>query len=155
MSRDAACNLERCIDSMWMLTTALFGSRLQGHECKRKTAEWSSEHASVLLSLSILTYTAHSLFLHIDNTKITLDQIRTINLNQIVCGRGVVFKVSSRGFQYEPWFPVCKSNHPLHKQPFSSTPIARVTLHACFQAPNVSVGVSVTLPQQREETSNA
>ena len=68
LSRDAACNLERCIDSMWMLTTALFGSRLQGHECKRKTAEWSSEHASVLLSLSSLTSTAHSLFLHIDNT---------------------------------------------------------------------------------------
>ena len=68
LSRDAACNLERCIDSMWMLTTALLGSRLQGHECKRKTAEWSSEHASVLLSLSRLTYTAHSLFLHIDNT---------------------------------------------------------------------------------------
>ena len=64
----AACNLERCIDSMWMLTTALIGSRLQGHECKRKTAEWSSEHASVLLTLSILTDTAHSLFLHIDNT---------------------------------------------------------------------------------------
>ena len=60
MSRDAACNLERCIDSMWMLTTALFGSRLQGHECKRKTAEWSSEHASVLLTLSILTDTAHN-----------------------------------------------------------------------------------------------
>ena len=68
VSRDAACNLERCIDSMWMLTTALIGSRLQGHECKRKTAEWSSEHASVLLTLSILTDTAHSLFLHIDNT---------------------------------------------------------------------------------------
>ena len=47
-----------------MLTTALTGSRLQGHECKRKTAAWSSEHTSVLLSLSSLTYTAHSLFLH-------------------------------------------------------------------------------------------
>ena len=43
-----------------MLTTALLGSRLQGHECKRKTAEWSSEHASVLLTLSILTDTAHT-----------------------------------------------------------------------------------------------
>ena len=71
VSRDAACNLERCIDSMWMLTTALTGSRLQGQECKRETAAWSSEHTSVLLSLSSLTYTAHSLFLHIDNTKIT------------------------------------------------------------------------------------
>ena len=38
LSRDAACNLERCIDSMWMSSTALTGSRLQGHECKRKTA---------------------------------------------------------------------------------------------------------------------
>ena len=62
------CNLEQYIDSMWMSSDALFGSRLQGHECKRKTAEWSSEHASVLLSLSSLTDTAHSLFLHIDNT---------------------------------------------------------------------------------------
>ena len=26
------------VDSMWMLTMALFGSRLQGQECKRETA---------------------------------------------------------------------------------------------------------------------
>ena len=71
LSRDAACNLERCIDSMWMLTTALFGSRLQGHECKRKTAEWSIEHlppclaCSIVLDLhcaqSILAYRQHRL----------------------------------------------------------------------------------------------
>ena len=36
------CNLERCIDSMWMLTTALLGSRLQGQECKRETAAKAS-----------------------------------------------------------------------------------------------------------------
>ena len=45
MSRDAACNLERCIDSMWMLTTVLFGSRLQGQECKRETAAKASSRA--------------------------------------------------------------------------------------------------------------
>ena len=32
------CTLEQYVDSMWMLTMALFGSRLQGQECKRKTA---------------------------------------------------------------------------------------------------------------------
>ena len=72
VSRDAACNLERCIDSMWMLTTALFGSRLQGQECKRETAAKASSRAlgTRLPSLFILflTYAAHSLFPHIDNT---------------------------------------------------------------------------------------
>ena len=52
--RNSACNLERCIDSMWMLTTALIGSRLQGHECKRKTAEWSIEHLPPCLACSIV-----------------------------------------------------------------------------------------------------
>ena len=51
------CNLERCIDSMWMLTTALLGSRLQGQECKRETALASSRvivHTSAELVHSIL-----------------------------------------------------------------------------------------------------
>ena len=51
LSRDAACNLERCIDSMGLSSNALIGSRLQGHECKRKTAEWSIEHPSPLSCL--------------------------------------------------------------------------------------------------------
>ena len=38
LSRDAACNLDLLIDSMMMSFDALLGSRLQGHECKRKTA---------------------------------------------------------------------------------------------------------------------
>ena len=38
MSRDAACNLGLLVDSMLMSFDALLGSRLQGHECKRKTA---------------------------------------------------------------------------------------------------------------------
>ena len=38
LSRDAACNLDLLIDSMMMSLDALLGSRLQGHECKRKTA---------------------------------------------------------------------------------------------------------------------
>ena len=66
------CNLERCIDSMWMLTTALFGSRLQGQECKRETADTASSRVRVhtsaelvhsILDLhcaqSILTYRQH------------------------------------------------------------------------------------------------
>ena len=73
MSRDAARNLERCIDSMWMLTTALTGSRLQGQECKRKTAarhsrvSWHTfaELVHSILDLhcaqSILTYRQHRL----------------------------------------------------------------------------------------------
>ena len=51
------CNLERCIDSMWMLTTALLGSRLQGQACKRETALASSRvsvHKSAELVHSIL-----------------------------------------------------------------------------------------------------
>ena len=51
------CNLERCIDSMWMLTTALLGSRLQGQACKRETALVSSReivHTSAELVHSIL-----------------------------------------------------------------------------------------------------
>ena len=38
LSRDAACNLDLLVDSMMMSFDALLGSRLQGHECKRKTA---------------------------------------------------------------------------------------------------------------------
>ena len=38
VSRDAACNLDLLVDSMMMSFDALLGSRLQGHECKRKTA---------------------------------------------------------------------------------------------------------------------
>ena len=66
------CNLERCIDSMWMLTTALLGSRLQGQECKRETADTASSRVRVhtsaelvhsILDLhcaqSILTYRQH------------------------------------------------------------------------------------------------
>ena len=52
------CNLDRCIDSMWMLTTALLGSRLQGQECKRETAAIASSrvivHTSAELVHSIL-----------------------------------------------------------------------------------------------------
>ena len=53
---------------MGMSSTALFGSRLQGQECKRVTAARDLRYTSVWLALSSLTYTAHSLFLHIDNT---------------------------------------------------------------------------------------
>ena len=52
------CTLEQHVDSMWMLTTALIGSRLQGQECKRKTASTASsrdrEHTSAELVHSIL-----------------------------------------------------------------------------------------------------
>ena len=66
------CTLEQCIDSMCMLTMALFGSRLQGQECKRKTASlaysrdcWytSAELVHSILDLhcaqSILAYRQH------------------------------------------------------------------------------------------------
>ena len=68
------CNLERCIDSMWMLTIALLGSRLQGQACKRETALVSSReivHTSAELvhsildlrcAQSILAYRQHTLF---------------------------------------------------------------------------------------------
>ena len=60
------CTLEQCIDSMWMLTMALFGSRLQGQECKRKTASLAYSrdcwYTSAELVHSILDlHCAHSL----------------------------------------------------------------------------------------------
>ena len=52
LSRDAACNLDLLIDSMMMSFDALFGSRLQGHECKgRLHSDLSSAPISALLAL--------------------------------------------------------------------------------------------------------
>ena len=62
------CALVQVVDSMGMSSTALTGSRLQGQECKRVTAARDLRYTSVWLALSSLTSTAHSLFLHIDNT---------------------------------------------------------------------------------------
>ena len=86
------CNLERCIDSMWMLTTALLGSRLQGQACKRETALVSSReivHTSAELVHSILDlHCAQSILAYRQHKKSTATpekthpiQVRTRNFS--------------------------------------------------------------------------